>query len=286
MASTAYKVIYRDEIIAGFEQRQSLTRDTVTTMFEKTSGGNTATFLVEDSGGATAVTRGTDGLIPARNDNLTQTSATLTEWHDLPRATRYNIWASQGSSQRRQAMQNGSLGVINRKIDSDIIAALATATNDTGTAAPGSVAQFMHAQAILGQNDVPWDGNITLLCSVGYLGYLQQAPEFSSADYVKVRPMAGEGGDWRDMPQAYRWRNVLIVPHPALTLNTSAEKAYLYHKSSVGHAADMQNVAVEADYNAEQDYSWARTSVFMGSALLQNGGVVVINHDASSLVAS
>jgi hypothetical protein len=43
--------------------------------------GNTATFLVADSGAATAVTRGVNGLIPARADNLTQTSATLVEWH-------------------------------------------------------------------------------------------------------------------------------------------------------------------------------------------------------------
>jgi hypothetical protein len=43
--------------------------------------GNTATFLVADSGGATATTRGANGLIVARADDLTQTSATLQEWH-------------------------------------------------------------------------------------------------------------------------------------------------------------------------------------------------------------
>ena len=283
MASTAFKTIYRTEWIKGFEQRATLLRDTTTTEFARDDGGNTVTFLVADSGGVNAVTRGADGLIPARNENLTQTSITLKEWHDLPRRTRFNIWASQGNA--RQMMQQNSLGVINRKIDDEIITALETGSVNTGTAAPADVAQFMHAQALLGANDVPWDGNLTLLCSVGYLGFLQQAPEFSSADYVNMRPMAGEGGDWRDTPQAYRWRNVLIIPHPILTLNTSAEKAYLYHKAAIGHAADMENLNVDADYNSEQDYSWARTSVFMGAAKLQNSGIVVINHDASSLAA-
>ena len=52
-----------------------------TTVTEAVIKGNQATFLVGGSGGATAVTRGLNGLIPARADNLTQTPVTLTEWH-------------------------------------------------------------------------------------------------------------------------------------------------------------------------------------------------------------
>jgi hypothetical protein len=79
MSDTAFQTQYRQEFIAQFEQRQSLLRDTATT--EAVIKGNTATFLVAGSGGATAVTRGINGLIPARADNLTQDSATLAEWH-------------------------------------------------------------------------------------------------------------------------------------------------------------------------------------------------------------
>ena len=79
MAETAFQVQYRQEFIAGFEVRQSYLRTAVTN--EAVIKGNTATFLVADSGGASAVTRGVNGLIPARADNLTQSSATLAEWH-------------------------------------------------------------------------------------------------------------------------------------------------------------------------------------------------------------
>lgn len=286
MAATAYQNQYSDEWIAQFEQRQSLLRDTVTTEYYRESGGNQVIFLTEGSGSATAVTRGADGLIPPRNQSLTQSTATLAEWHDLPRRTGFNIWASQQGARARQSMQRDSMGVINRKIDGDIITQLATGTVNTGGAAAASVAQFQHAMAILGAASVPWDGNMTLLCSSGYLGFLQQAPEFSSADYVTMRPMENEGGDWRDQPQVMRWRNVLIIPHPQLTLNTAAEKAYLYHKTSTGHAADTDGMAIRAGYDEEQDYSWCRASVFMGTKKLQNSGIVVINHDASSLAAS
>jgi hypothetical protein len=53
-----------------------------TTVTETMIEGNQATFLVAGSGGATATTRGINGLIPARADSMTQPVASLTEWHD------------------------------------------------------------------------------------------------------------------------------------------------------------------------------------------------------------
>ncbi len=111
MSDTAFQVQYRQEFIAQFEQRQSLLRDTVTT--EAVVKGNQAVFLVAGSGGATAVTRGVNGLIPARADNLAQPTATLQEWHDLSRKTNFNVFASQGN--QRAIMQSTTMGVLNRQ---------------------------------------------------------------------------------------------------------------------------------------------------------------------------
>lgn len=283
MADTAFQTQYRQEFIAGFEQHQSLLRSTVTT--EAVIKGNTAVFLVADSGNATAVTRGVNGLIPARADNLVQNSAVLQEWHDLVRKTGFNVFASQGN--QRMIMQQTTMAVVNRKIDDEIITELNTATNDTGTAATGSVSMFQHARVILGNNSVPWDSNITLLCTAAFLAYLEQAPEFANAQYIDMRPYAGQDMSWRDKPMAYKWRNCLIVEHPNLPGKaTSAEKCFLYHKSAIGHAANTSALETPVGYDEEQDYSWARASIFMGSKLLQNSGVVVINHDGSAYVAS
>src|SRR3546814_10132023 len=90
MADTAFQTQYRDEFIAGFEDMKSRLSSTVVT--EAVIKGNTATFLVADSGSATAVTRGVNGLIPARADDLTQASATLAEWHDLVRKTNFKVF--------------------------------------------------------------------------------------------------------------------------------------------------------------------------------------------------
>ena len=282
MADTALQTVYRTEFIKGFEQRQSLLRDVCTT--ESVVSGNQAVFLVADSGSDEATTRGANGLIPAKADNLTQSTATLVEWHDLRRKTRFNLWAGQGN--QRAVMQQNSMAVINRKVDSQILTELATATNDTGSAVAGSVQLAIKAKVILGNNKVPWDGNVAFLVSAGFMGYLIQAPEFANAQYVNMRPMETGANAWRDTPSAYRWMNMLVIEHPALSLGTSAEKCYMFHKSAIGHAIDMAGIDAQADYHAEQDYSWARTSGFMGAKLLQNAGVVVVNHDGSAFAAS
>lgn len=275
MAETAFQTAYRDEYIAGFEQRQSLVRQTVTT--ECNINGNQAVFLVADSGSSSAVTRGVNGLIPARNDNLTQNTATIAEWHDLVRRTGFNIYASQGDG--RRIMQETSIGVLNRKIDSDIITALETGTQDTGTAATMSLSLAMYGLAILGNNAVPMDGNISCLITPGAYAYLMQTKEFANVDYTNNKPFDNN-------MTMFRWAGVNWIVHPNLTgKGTSAEKCIMYHKSAIGHACDTMGIQTFAGYDEEQDYSYARATAYMGSKLLQNSGVVILNHDGSAFAA-
>jgi hypothetical protein len=282
MAETATQIQYRQEMILGFEQRQSILRDAVTS--EAVIKGNSAVFLVGDSNGDEAVTRGTNGLIPSRADNLNQYTATLTEWHDLRKKTRYNIFAGQGD--QTGLMQKNAMGVINRKIDQDILTELGTATNDTGTAVPGSVGLLLKAQSILGYNEVPFDGNIWAVISPGFRNYLMQTTEFASADYVTRRPFDGAQTTWADQPGFYRWMEMNIIVHPKVSgAGTNAEKCFVFHKNAIGHAADVSGMDNQIGYDGEQDYSWARCSMFMGAKLLQNDGIVLINHDASALAA-
>jgi len=282
MAETAFQKQYRQETIAGFEMGQSLLRGTVTT--EAVIKGNTAEFLVADSGDAEATTRGVNGLIPARADNLTQNTCTLTEWHDKVRKTGFNIFASQGD--QRAIMQKTTQDVINRKIDAQIITELNTATNDTGAAKTASYNLVVRGQVILGNNEVPWDNWITLLITPAFLGYIKQSKEFASAEYVGSKPLDGGAPNWRDQQLMYRWDNMAVIVHPKLPgVGTSAEKCFLYHKNAIGHAANTAGMDVVVDYDKEDDYSYARCSMFMGSKLLQNSGVVVFNHDGSAFAA-
>ncbi len=286
MSDVAFQTQYRQEFIAGFEQHQSLLRQTVTT--DAVIKGNQAVFLVADSGGAVATTRGVNGLITARPDNNTQNTCLLQEWHDLVRKTDFNVFASQGD--QRGMMQMTSMAVMNRKVDSLIIAELATATHTAGaTAVTGSIALLLKASTILQNNAVPNDSNLTLVATPAMVAYLMQAPEFASADYVGANGMPFSMNDpaWRDQSVAYRWLNFLIIVHPNLTgKGTSAEVCFMFHKNAIGCAMDTAGIETPVGYFEEQAYSWARVSAHMGVKMLQQSGVLQINHDGSAYVGT
>jgi hypothetical protein len=280
MSDSAFQIQYRQEFVAAFEQHQSLLRETVTT--EAVIKGQQAIFLVAGSGSAAAVTRGLNGRIPPRADVNSQNTCTLQEWHDLVRKTSFNVFASQGN--QRAVMQMTTMAVLNRKIDDLIITQLNTGTVTIGsTSAIPNVSLFQNARVKLSNAAVPWDSNITLLCQPSFLAYLEQATEFANAQYVDIRPYAGNTPSWQDKPMAYRWRNCLIVEHPNLPgKGTSSEKSFMYHKTAAGMAVDTGGLQSPVGYDQEQDYSWARASAFMGALVLQNTGIVVVTHDGSA----
>lgn len=274
MADTAFQTAYREEFIAGFEERQSALRSACTTHAQ--IKGNSAVFLVADSGSATAVTRGTNGLLPYRADNLTQNTATLAEWHDPVRKTGFNIFASQGDQKR--IMQETSMGTINRKIDLDIIAQLDTATIDTGTTATASVSMVAKSLAYLGNSYVPVEeeDNMFAVVTPTFWSYMMEMPEFTKGSYVDVKAFNGS------IKKFWRWFGVNWIRSSLLTgLGTATEQCFLFHRDAIGNAIDTRGIQTDVGYNGEHDYSYARTTVYVGSKLLQNTGIVMMKHDGS-----
>jgi hypothetical protein len=280
MAATAFQIQYRQEFVSAFEQRQSMLSASVTR--EAVIKGNQATFLVAGSGNATAVTRGVNGLIPARNDDLNQYTATLVEWHDLVQKTDFNIFASQGDG--RRIMQETTMGVINRKMDQDILVELDNGTQDAGNSASTmSLSLALRAWTILGNADVPVQEEDKMFCiiSPAAYSYLMQTKEFASADYVEVKPFSGPARQYR------RWAGVNWIMHPNVSgAGTAAEKLFMFHRDAIGQAVNTGDMNMAVGVDEEQHYSYARCSVYMGSKILQNTGIVRINHDGSAYAAT
>lgn len=283
MADTAYQKQYRQEFILGFEDRQTILR--AATVQEANVRGNEAIFLVVDSGQASAVSRGQNGLIPARADNNTQNSCVLTEWHDLVRKTQFNVMSSQGD--QRRVMQETTMAVLNRKIDDVIIAQLDTATNDTGTSQTASLDLVAYARTILGNNfvDITDTQNMFGLISPAFESYLMQIPEFASADYVPVQPLSGPARRFR------QWFGVNWMVHPRLTGSVGAgstsatENCYMFHRNAIGCAVHMDGIQTAIGFDEEQAYSYCRVSFDIGAKLLQNSGIVQMKHNGSAYVA-
>lgn len=281
MASTSFQTVYRDEYIAGFEAGQSQLRQACVT--EAGVNGNQAVFLVAGSGSATAKTRGANGLIPSRNDDLTQNTCTLAEWHDLVEKTGFTVDFSQGN--QRKIMQDTTMKVINRKIDTDIIAQLDTATNDTGAYAPASLSMVAKSIAILGNNNVDIGDreNLFGVITPAFYAYLMQIKEFSSADYVDVKPFSAAGPSMK----MQRWFGVNWIVNTLLTgANSATEKCYLFHRNAIGHAVDKMGIQTAIGFEEKQAINYCRATVNMGSKLLQNAGVVQMKHDGSAFAAA
>lgn len=278
MAETAAMIQYRQEYIAGFEQRVSMFELAATT--EYIQQGNQAIFLVADSGGAEAVTRGVNGLIPSRADSNTQYTCTLQEWHDKPVKTGFNIFESQGD--QRRIMQENSVGVIKRKIDDLCIAQLSTATQDTGTAATATIAMIERGMTILGRADVPIEEEDNMFCALSpsARGYLKESPQFSSGDYVDIKMFNGA------CKKMWRWNGCnYFISNRLSGIGTNAEKLIMFHRSALGYAAKKDTLNVAVGYNEENDYYYARSSLYGGAKILDPAGVVIINHDGSGAEA-
>lgn len=278
MAENAPQIQYRNELVAEFEEGESWLRRTTVT--EAVINANQATFLVAGSGGASANTRGLNGLIPARADSNTQLTATLVEWHDLVNKSRFNIFQSQGD--QRRLMQETTRKVLNRRIDADIVAQLDTATNQiSATAASMSLSVVAQAMTTLGENEVPVEDEDKMwaVCTPAVRGYLMQIPEFNSADYVEMKFLNGPA------KRVQRWAGFNWIFHPNLTgVGTASEQCYFYHQDAIGSAFDSgEGLNTAIGYNDEHDYSYARASSFTGAKLLQQTGILQFLHDASAI---
>ena len=275
MPVEAAQTQYRQAFIDQFEGRASALR--VATTKESVTKGNTAIFLLAGSGTDTAVSRGTNGQIPYGNPTNSQKTATLVEYHAPYELTGFNIFASQGD--QKEVMRRSSMAVINRNIDLICLAELANATIDTGSYATASMAMVEKAKGYLGNNDVPVEeeDNMFAIVSSGFMAYLRQLTEFSSADYVDVKPLVGP------TRKMLRWNGVNWIQSARVTgVGTSTELCYMWHRNALGYAVNIGEDSIAIGYDEKQDTSWSRATVFHGAKILQNTGIVQLKHDGSA----
>jgi hypothetical protein len=275
MADSAFQTMYRQEYLKGFEKRQSLLRNTVTT--EALVSGNSAVFLVADSGGASAVTRGLNGDLPTRADNLNQYTCQLREWHDVPERTNFNIFSSQGDG--RRIMQETSMNVINRKIDEEIHNALMNATVTWGASAAATLTLVTTAKTKLGNAFALDDDDVFAAITPAFHGYLMGLNQFTSADYITLKPFEGVSKS-----RAFNWYGVNWIVDAGLPgVGTANATCFMYSRKAIGHAMDTARTKTYVGYDEKNDKSWARCTEYMGSKLLQNSGVVKMLHNDSAL---
>jgi len=279
MAVQAAVTQFRQETVAQFEQKG--TQIAMATTRETVRNGQVSTFLVSGSNGDTAVTRGANGDIPFGGPQNSQVSLTLKEKHAAKELTGFDVFASQGN--QADGLRNMVMNIIHRDQDLVILAALAAATQDFGTGVM-DITTILGCGAILGNNQVPTDevDNMFGIISPAANAYMMQFPEYSSAQYVDIKPYAS------GVSKRYkRWCDINWIISPLVTgIGTASEILYIFHRGAIGYSSALGEEKVFADYEQKHGRSWARAELFHEAGLLQNSGVIKITHDGSAFAAT
>lgn len=280
MAVQAAITQFKKEMILTYEQRKSLISSATTK--EHLANGHQVTWLVSGSGGAGAVTRGQTGDIPYGTPSNTQVSATLVEKHAPQSLTGFDVFASQGN--QVMLMQENSYAIIRREQDDAIITELTNATQDYGSGGPLTLETITMVRAVLGYDDVPLDTMTELFAIItpAAEAYLLQTTEFTNAQYVDIKPLNGNPtGRYRNW-MGFNW----IVSNRLPGVTTTAEKLFFYHRSALGYALNMGEEKIFGGFNEEQQRSWTLCTIYHAAKILQNSGIVVVQHDGSKAVTT
>lgn len=259
---------FEREVHEAYQRQGSKLRNAVRTIGNV--NGSTAVF--QKVGKGTASTKSTHGMVPVMNLDHSTIEVTLQDyyagdWVDRMDELKINI-------DERQVIANAGAYALGRKTDELIINALATVGGDqqildgnTGM----SLTKIMSAMALLGNADVPDDGERYAVVGWKQFSELLQIDEFASADYVGPDELP-----FQSTMQAKRWLGTLFIPHSGLPVDgNDIRSCFWFHRSAVGHAA-ASDVQTDITWHGDRAAHFVNNMMSQGSALIDETGVVEI----------
>ena len=274
MATTidqAFVKQFEREVHEAFQRQGSKLRNTVRVI--NNVNGSEAVF--QKVGKGTASTKSTHGMVPVMNLDHSAVTATLQDfyagdWVDRLDELKINI-------DERQIITNAGAYALGRKADELIINELASvgAGQEIADGNVGmTLTKVLDALTMLGDADVPDDGERYAVVGWKQWSELLQISEFSSSDFVGPDELP-----FRATMQAKRWLGTLWIPHSGLPIDGSdIRSCFWYHKSAIGHAAGA-DVATDITWHGDRAAHFVNNMMSQGSALIDAAGVVEIKCD-------
>ena len=233
-----------------------------------------ASAVFQKVGKGTASTKSTHGMVPVMNLDHTSVEVTLADyyagdWVDRLDELKTNI-------DERQVIANAGAYALGRKTDELIITALAgvsggqeIADGNTGM----TMSKIMSALGILGNADVPDDGERFAVVGWKQWGELLQIDEFASADFVGPNDLP-----FNATMQAKRWLGSLFIPHSGLPVASDIRSCFWFHRSAIGHASGS-DVQSDITWHGDRAAHFVNNMMSQGAALIDATGVVEIKCD-------
>ena len=260
---------YQAEVQEAYQRQGSKLRPTVRSKGDVRG----ASTVFQKVGRGTAAAKARNGVVPVMNIDHSSVECFLQDyyagdWVDRMDELKTNI-------DERMVAANAGAYALGRKTDELIIAALDSAAQEAVGTGAGQTdaegltrAKVLLAFEMLGNADVPDDGNRFAVVGWKQWSELLQIQEFANAQYV--------GGDelpWKGGTQAKRWLGALWIPHSGLTKNGSLRYCYFYHKTAVGHAAAAE-ISTDVTWHGDRAAHFVNTMMSQGAVLVDGTGVV------------
>lgn len=255
---------FEREVHEAYQRMGSKLRPTVRSKSEVR--GASTTF--QRVGKGSAATKARHGQVPVMNIDHSPVECLLTDfyagdWVDKLDELKINI-------DERQVIANAGAYALGRKTDELILAALAAASLEAGADTDGLTrAKVLEAFEMLGEADVPDDGQRTAVVGWKQWSDLLTIEEFASSDYVGADELP-----WRGT-QAKRWLGTLWLPHSGLPLAGSVRTCFWYHKTAVGHASGA-DVEVDITWHGDRAAHFVNNMMSQGACLIDAAGVIAL----------
>jgi hypothetical protein len=253
---------FQEEVHQAYQRMGSKLRNTVRTK----NGVRGSSTVFQKVGKGSAATKARHGMVPVMNVDHTPVECQLLDfyagdWVDHLDELKTNM-------DERQVLANAGAFALGRKTDEMIIAGLAETTNVAGVGAEGLTKAKVHeAFEMLGDNDVPDDGQRFAVIGWKQWSELLELPEFTDADFVGAEELP-----WRGT-QAKHWLGTLWMPHSGLELDTGIRRCFWFHRSAIGHAIG-QEVTTDVTWHGDRAAHFISNSMSQGAALIDADGVV------------
>ncbi len=253
---------FEEEVHQAYQRMGSKLRNTVRIK----SGVQGSSTVFQKVGKGSASTKARHGKVPVMNVDHTPIECQLLDfyagdWVDRLDELKINI-------DERQVLANAGAFALGRKTDELIITGLSQTTNVAGAGTDGlTKAKVLEAFEMLGEMDVPDDGQRYAVIGWKQWSDLLDLPEFADADFVGSDELP-----WRGT-QAKRWLGTLWLPHSGLELSTSVRSCFWYHRSAIGHAIG-QEVITDVTWHGDRAAHFVSNSMSQGACLIDGDGVI------------
>lgn len=260
---------FEEEVHQSYQRQGSKLRGAVRTV--NNIKGASTTF--QKVGKGVASTKSAHGMVPVMNLDHSSIECILEDYYAGDWVDRLD--EMKLNTDERMVIANAGAYALGRKTDELIINALNMAsTNVIADANMGLTKdKVLDAFELLGENDIPDDGQRYAVIGWKQWSDLLAIDEFSSADYIGPDALPWKG------TQAKEWLGTIFIPHSGLPIDgTGVRSCFWFHKNAIGHASG-EDVNTDISWHGDRAAHFVNNMMSQGTALIDQDSIVKIDCD-------